>query len=329
MRTFLLGASLIFIGCSVMAQDIHFSQYYASPLTLNPALTGKFNGTYRFEAIYRNQWASVTVPYVTYSGSADFGLFRNSLGNDVVGLGVMVYSDQSGDGHLTAQTAMLSLAYHKALDRQNRHQLSVGFQGGMVQKRIDETQLDFEDEWDDSGFNWITGEQITDAITYSDFNAGFLWNSNFSDNFDLYAGFSYNHITEPSETFLNQANTLDSRYAFHAGMNIGIGDNVNLLPSILYLSQTSAQEISTGAALGYEMNKETTVYFGAWYRFNDAFIPVAAIEFYGLRIGLSYDVNISDLTPASRSMGAFEVSVIYQNIVETRRYNPVRYCPRF
>ncbi len=329
MRKSLLSFILLAITFAVSAQDIHFSQYYASPLTLNPALTGKFNGTYRFQAIYRNQWASVTVPYVTYSGSADFGLFRNSLGNDVIGLGLMVYSDQSGDGHLTSQSVLLSLAYHKALDRDNRHQISLGFQGGMVQKRIDLGGLYFEDQWDGSGFGPPTSEILDDNMMYPDFNAGFLWNSNFSENFDLYAGFSYNHITEPNETFLGATNKLDSRYAFHAGMSIGIGDNLDLLPSVLYLSQTSAQEISTGAALGYQMTDETTLYFGGWYRFNDAFIPVAAIEFYGFRIGLSYDVNVSDLKAASRSMGAFEVSLIYQNIVESRHYNPVRYCPRF
>ena len=63
-----MAAFLPFISFS---QDIHYSQFYSSPLTLNPALTGVNDCTYRIAAMYRNQWQSVTDPYQTPSISFD------------------------------------------------------------------------------------------------------------------------------------------------------------------------------------------------------------------------------------------------------------------
>ena len=61
-------ATLISIITSVFsakAQDIHFSQFHAAPVLLNPALTGAFGGEARFIANYRSQWQEIPVPYVT------------------------------------------------------------------------------------------------------------------------------------------------------------------------------------------------------------------------------------------------------------------------
>ncbi len=46
------------------AQDIHFSEFYNTPLQLNPSYTGFFNGDYRFTAIYRDQWSTIGVPFL-------------------------------------------------------------------------------------------------------------------------------------------------------------------------------------------------------------------------------------------------------------------------
>ena len=79
------------------AQDIHFSQFYASPLTLNPAMTGFLNGDCRAGVMYRNQWKSVTVPFITISGAYEHKFLMNN--GDQVGAGVVVVSDQSGDAN--------------------------------------------------------------------------------------------------------------------------------------------------------------------------------------------------------------------------------------
>ncbi|RMG95844.1 MAG: type IX secretion system membrane protein PorP/SprF, partial [Chloroflexi bacterium] len=127
-KQFILIACLTITMLTVKGQDIHFSQFYFSPLTLNPALTGLSEGDYRIAGIYRNQWASVTTPYVTYSVSYDMRLLKEKLGNDLFGVGGMMFNDKSGDGHLTNLTLMASAAYHKLLGE--KHYLALGVQGG-------------------------------------------------------------------------------------------------------------------------------------------------------------------------------------------------------
>ena len=138
----ILSLILLFgITIAAHSQDIHFSQYYASPLTLNPSLTGLINGDFRVAANVRGQWFSVPntggiAPYTTYQVSYDHSLFRKKLKTSGFGAGLMVYADEAGNGSLTSQAIMGSLAYHLALDRFGRHRLSVGLQAGVVFKRI-------------------------------------------------------------------------------------------------------------------------------------------------------------------------------------------------
>ena len=73
---------LFVLSADISAQDIHFSMFYASPITLNPALTGVFDGTYRVAAIYRNQWQSVSTPYNTFAASFDIKLLQDKLKNE-------------------------------------------------------------------------------------------------------------------------------------------------------------------------------------------------------------------------------------------------------
>src|ERR1017187_492003 len=137
MKKIYLAFLVLAFGSRSFAQDIHFSQYYASPLTLNPALTGNINGDFRAAFNYRNQWFNIPTlntiaPYQTYQASFDMPLLRNNLGNDGFGIGAMFYTDKAGDGALTTFTGMASIAYHKAVDRYGKGRLSLGLQAGVV-----------------------------------------------------------------------------------------------------------------------------------------------------------------------------------------------------
>src|ERR1035438_8218758 len=107
-----LAAALVLTTPVVFAQDIHFTQFDMAPLVINPAFTGMFDGRIRAGAIYRNQWASVTVPYVTYGASVDLPLLIERNG-DYLATGLQLYKDQAGDGNLSNFTGLLSVAYHK------------------------------------------------------------------------------------------------------------------------------------------------------------------------------------------------------------------------
>ena len=144
MKKILVGLSL-FTACfsNSFAQDVHFSQYFTSPLTLNPALTGLTQCDLRFGANYRTQWATVSnTPYTTGTVSFDIATLKNSLPEgDALGVGMLVLYDQSGTGALTNMTTGISLAYHKSLGFYKHHTISFGVQGYIVQKKINLIQI--------------------------------------------------------------------------------------------------------------------------------------------------------------------------------------------
>ena len=319
------------------AQDIHFSQFWASPQTLNPALTGLTPCTFRAGVNYRNQWGSVVGPssFQTYGASFDAGLFRGRMKGNMLGLGVNLFNDKSGDGILRNLTASLGLAYHQDLGNED-HYLSFGVQMGMVQKSVDPTRFVFEDMIDQNGVipGAVTADVLAnDQFTYLDINAGVHWQSTFTDNFQMYAGGAIFHLTEPVESFLGATdNVLNRRWVGHGGMKIGVSSNVVLLPSFIYMTQTerSNQEILGGTSIGFAIGETSNFYVGGYYRNDDAVIASTGFDFNNVQFGMSYDINTSDLSVVSGNKGGLEMSLIYFGCLQTiSRPKRVIDCPRF
>lgn len=332
----LLSGFYFFCPAPAGAQDPHFTQFFASPLTLNPAFTGLFNGDFRIAGNYRNQWSSISTPFVTGTVSADFGILKNTISyNDIWGVGVLAMYDQTGGGGLRNNYFAVSTAYHKGLDAEGRQTLAVGGQVALVQKRLDFSRLLFESQLTNQGFDPTlpSGEYFSNAnLTYSDYNVGLLYNGGIGDYDNIYFGASYYHITEPNETFLGQTNHLHARYTAHAGGGFTISPTTRIYTSALFMKQGSAQEIAAGAALGFLVNglpeTPTMFYIGSWYRWQDAVNPYVGLEFNSVQIGLSYDVNTSTLKPASNYRGGMELSFIYihqHRDPNRRKLN----CPKF
>ncbi|MGZ8550752.1 MAG: PorP/SprF family type IX secretion system membrane protein, partial [Chitinophagaceae bacterium] len=177
--------------CVSNAQDPNFSQFFASPLTMNPAMTGKFDGVYRFSANYRNQWPTISNAYTTMTASIDMGILKDRIPDfDQFGVGLMAYSDKAGDGALNSTYYGLSVAYHKALDENGYHQIGAGFQGTYMNKRLSTDKLKFEDMLTPFGFTGVTTESFSSRqvnLSYFDLNAGFIYNgsTNGYNNFYL------------------------------------------------------------------------------------------------------------------------------------------------
>jgi type IX secretion system PorP/SprF family membrane protein len=342
MRKLYSSLLVLLLSLAVYAQDIHFSQYSASPLTLNPALTANINGAFRLAANYRNQWFTIPTqnaiaPFQTYQFSADVPILRERLGNDGFGIGGMFYGDRAGDGALTTYTGMLSVAYHKAVDRYGKARVSLGIQGGVVSKQIQINNLIFESQLDNFGWNssLFNGESNFNnkSILYPDVNVGALWSHAPKDLFRYYVGFAANHVSRPKESFLKDSrNRLDVRYNVHAGAEIFTSSDYSfsISPTFLFMLQSNAQQYNFGIGLNYWVNDDVAVFGGGWYRVKDAVIFNAGVEFYDLRIGLSYDVNHSNLRTATRAQGGLEVSAVY--IFKKERPRSIqyeKYCPNF
>jgi type IX secretion system PorP/SprF family membrane protein len=330
----ILLAVILFSNVTVWAQDIHFSQFFNSPLTLNPALTGKMNGNYRIGFLYRNQWfqsSSTGTPFLTYSGFADAPI---RFKKDALGLGIVAFQDNAGEGALKTLRAMASVAYHKGMGKDGRHSLSLGVQLGINQKKLSDGDIRTENQYTGTihNANRPTGENLKGSNTKFDMNVGLHWNSMVGKRSAIYAGGSLFHVLAPENNFVqNVSYNLPRRFTVNGGADIGIGKKFSILPSVIFLYQDKAKELNLGAAFAYAFTESFAWYLGGYYRINDVKEPIAytAFDFKGFRLGLSYDFALTQLN-GSNKPGSIELSLIFVGKAKALP-NPssILFCPRF
>jgi type IX secretion system PorP/SprF family membrane protein len=315
-----LFALFIFIMCllDVKAQDPHFSQFYASPLTLNPALTGLFAGEGRISSTYRNQWQSISNPFTTGTVAFDTRALRRVFKEqNVFGLGGMALYDQSNNGGLRSRYLAFTAGYNQQLDKYGHHRLGIGFQASFVSKTIDYTKFLFSRQFTPIGFDPTlpTGEpRSTLGINYPDMGTGILYSGISNTEQQWYIGASYYHITKPNESMTGGEAKLSPRTTIHAGYNFSVNEMSKLYFSGLYMNSAISSEVMLGSIYQQYLDfyeKKTSVLAGVYYRHNESIIPYAGIESGDFQIGLSYDINISSLRTASNSRGGFELSLQY------------------
>lgn len=330
----LLFICLLICSENLIAQDPHFSQFFSSPLTLNPAFTGKFDGSYRIAGNYRNQWPTINNAFTTSTLSADFHIMQNKIAsNDTWGLGFIAYNDKSANGAVNYNYFTASTAYHKGLDEEGYHQLGVGVQISYSNMFITTSKLNFADQLTTSGFTSITNEVFNNSTLqtkYIDVNAGILYNGSTSDRNNFYFGVSLYHINRPTQSFTGATYQLNPRATIHAGTYFPLGDRSTLHLSALQSFQGGTNETVLGGAVQFVANpdaeKPVSLYTGAWMRFNDAFFPYVGLEFGDFRLGATYDINTSSLKTASEGVGGIEISLIYVRRPSTDK--PIN-CPKF
>lgn len=320
------------------AQDPNFSQFFASPLTLNPATTGKFNGTSRLAINYRNQWPTINTAFRTGTASLDLGILQNRIPEfDQFGVGIMGMYDVNGSGVMKNSYISGSLAYHKGLDENGYHSIGAGFSTTYAQRRLDLSKLDFADELTSLGFTGVTSEVFNGNgqflnLSYMDVNAGFLYTGATTDYNNFYFGASMYHINRPKVSFQGATYLMNPRITVHGGGYFPVADGKTVFVSALHQRQAGATETIFGGALGLTVNDDydnaTEVYFGSWVRLNDAIIPYIGLETGNFRLGVTYDVNTSRLAAASQRRGGMEVSLIY--IKKHADPNKKKFtCPKF
>lgn len=338
MRKFLFIIAVLLSAVTLKAQDPHFSQFFASPLTLNPAFTGKFDGIWRLAANHRDQWPSIPKAYVTTSASVDFAIMKKRIPDgDVFGVGISGLSDASANNALKLNYGSASLSYHKSLDENGYNTIGAGFQGTYSSMALDITKLTFEDELQQNGFaQGTSGEYIgANPLTgrnrnYFEMNAGLLYSGSSNGENNYYLGASMYHINRPKVSFKDKNWYLTGRLTVHGGGTFPISDVVGVSISAIHQIQNKASETVFGGAVSLNANNDninpTNVYVGSWMRLNDAIIPYLGLEFGGLRIGASYDINISDLKAATGNRGGSEISIIYIKRPQESKGIP---CPKF
>lgn len=330
---------IIFYVCTVKsyAQDPHFSQYYASPMTLNPAFTGKFEGETRMSANYRNQWPTIDRAYQTMAFAVDMPILRNVLDErDRMGIGFMGYSDKSAQGALNFNYFSFSTAFQKGLDEDGLQQIGLGLQATYANQLINTSKLQFADQLTPFGFTNVSSENFDNATLrnhYFDMNAGLLYTYSSNEENNYYFGVSGYHLNRPRQQFTLATYQVDPRYTFHGGAYFPVNDELSLHLSAMHSMQSKSNETLAGGALQFNLsesakaeNSPTNFYAGGWYRFGDALIPYVGLEYNNFKIGVTYDINSSSLKTASQSQGGFELSLQYIFKNNNKGYTP---CPKY
>ena len=346
-KLLLIVGAVAVLAKPAMAQDVHFTQYFTSPLTLNPAMTGLINEDLRFAANYRTQWASASAQssnaYNTATFSFDFAALKNVLPEgDALGVGLMGLHDVAGTGALTNTTMGLSLAYHKAFGRERQSHISIGGQAYLVQKTLDFAKLTTEDMIDPAtGLPFVGTPPLSGSksVSYTDMNAGIMYSGKVADKATAYIGYSFYHLTQPVESFVGDTHQIHTRQSVYLGGSFDMNEKAVLYASALMQGQESTTEVLIGSAIGLILNaghdeeyqRNTVLYLGGWYRYGDAISPYVGLEWSKMRLGISYDINESRFSPATKGFGGYEISLIFLGKVNRHEKNQVYdwSCPKF
>lgn len=345
---FAVGAS------NLSAQDIHFTQFNMSPLTLNPALSGNFLGTVRIGGIYRDQWSSIlptSERFTTPSFFVDAPLFRGIRRQDWIGAGLMLFQDQAGAGSLRHTAFKLGASYHMAFDKKQKNVLTLGIHYGGEQRAFNKDGFEFGDGFaaGSTSFDralstqWQGLEQDGNA-SYTDWDAGVTFVSQLSKTANMTLGASVFHMFEPNYGLLgsgagggvgggNNGNTnIPRRFIFHGELNTDLNEKMTLSPRFAVQTMSGASEINLQTTAGYLFNEEKQVRlnFGLGYRVGDAVQVLLGAKKKDLTVGFAYDINTSPLSAVSNYRGGFELAANY--II--RIYKPPvikekALCPRY
>lgn len=330
-KKIILGIFVIYLllsGIEASSQDYIYSQFYANPIYLNPALAGlEYCGNITLN--YRNQWPSLPGNFVSYSASFDqYSEFLHG------GIGVQANYDKSGEAAITTAGVNLMYAYHLTMSRDVAARLAL--QAGMGQRSIDWNKLIFEDQIDPNTGNILPPSAPPDNFsgnkTYLDLSGGFV--IGLSEKY--FFGCAVHHLTQPDIGFYSESeNILKMKITAHAGANISFDEGYRrssrpvftISPNILYQQQGDFKNLNIGS---YFLFSPFVV--GFWFRNNfknsDAVILLLGFHHDRLRVGYSYDYTVSKLTNASGGAHELSFTWIFECEKKSKRPKAIK-CPTF
>jgi type IX secretion system PorP/SprF family membrane protein len=317
---------LLTVVGKAFAQDPAFSQFFSSPLNINPALTANINSDWRLVSNFRDQWLGPASPYATGTISFDSKILQNKIPNiheekNALGIGTMIMYDRAMAGIYKSINASLNLSYNIKLAEGNSvHRLAAGFGAIYGKKYVDFNQLTWEQQWTgNAGFNTNlpTGEtSLSNMKAYLSSSAGLTYSiTSEKTNMDIgVAGF---HLNKPKQTFLqDEKQILPIRKVIHGNFETFLNDQVVMNINAIYQSQSSAYYYSVGGALGYYLPDydDLIINGGIWYQSKSAVIPYVGFGYKNFQLGISYDITINKLSKADPKPKTFELSLILRGI---------------
>jgi type IX secretion system PorP/SprF family membrane protein len=342
----LAAIMLAAVSTSASGQDIHFSQFFNCPYNLNPGLTGQFNGAYRFVGNQRTQWRSVTVPYSTFGLGADAGKLElpDGILNKKDGIeyatdlniGISFFHDKTGDSQLTSNQINLLIGKDIPVGNDNHSVVSGALAIGYTGMNIDYNALQYDNQW--NGFVYdpgISSDEIfaRDSRGYMNLNAGLIYRKSKSREEEFIGGIAVYNINQPRQSFFNDGYVkLDTRLNLHGSYRFEVNRDWLVEPMLMASFQGTYNALNFGGLAYYITDKRSyawkAIYAGVLGRASDAGYVVAGMHYNEWNVGLSYDINTSNLKPASNGRGGFEIAVIYI-IPPAPKPRKIKVCPDF
>lgn len=353
-KNFILVGFLSLV-CSIasFAQDFHYTQYFHSPLGVNPALAGAFNGSYRINGVYRSQyWSTADRAFNGFSLNVDAPIIRGIRKQDWVGVGLRIESATAGEAGQKLNFYGLGAAYHLSLDKKQTRILSLGVQYGTGGYTYNGVELD-----QDAFGSYLATKNLSDQATalqgtgiegdetggsLSDLTVGVLYNTkNPKTGTDFKIGVGV-------EGLLNADRAAKLKGA--GGVSIpsgtdkkGIGINAftsyeftmtkraSLTSGLYYYTNKKASAVNVNSIMNYKMKpgNELTLHAGLGLRSVRAGLIYLGATIKDIRVGLAYDIDISSAVPGSNGQGGAELAVSYiGKIYKKPKPKPIIYCPR-
>lgn len=323
---------VIAIQQSAGQTDPHFTQNYTYPMYINPALTGGSDGDYRVSSIYRSQWGGIGNPYRTT------GLSFDTRTNKNIALGLNVMNQSAGDGGFNYFNTYASVAYTGVkFGAASNHRLVFAMQAGIINRRVDQSKFKWGEQWNPiTGYNASNPTSESFAATSAttlDMGAGVLYYDASPDKkANVFGGVSFFHINKPKDPIISKQsvalNTIPLRSTFHGGVSFNLFEGTSIVPHVLYMQQGTAEEFMLGTYVQRNVNEETDIMFGGYYRYKDAIAPFIGVDYRNFIMGLSYDINTSKLGAVSRNVNSFELSLSYVKRKGTKSIFDFIRCPR-
>ena len=308
---------MLFIVNQIDAQDLHYSQFYNSPLNLNPAQTGVFNGSQRYNASIRDQWRWVPVPWFTFSGAYDMN-FLPIESKNFYGLGINFNYDKQGDSRLVLAALNISGSITRELNKSNF--ISLGALVGGARRGFNLKDLTWDRQWNGDAFDPALGSgEVFDlqAVTFVETGAGINYRLQKSSRTKIDLGIGALHLYQPKTNFYNVENKrLPLHLTFSAQGSLKLANHFDLLINGMHQIQAKYMETLAGGLIrsyvSRKRGKELTVDLGLGYRTSGSFFPTVAFGFSNWYISGSYDIDRTQFNQVlSNNRGGPEIHLRY------------------
>lgn len=300
------------------AQDPIYSQFYSSPLSLNPALAGsnsKLNN--RVALNYRNLLSPNGISmFKTTALSYERKLLKaNSTSKDYFSIGGLFLSERMGNGLLTQSFGNITTSYYNALNEEGTTGISAGLSLTYGNRMLDMYKARTQEMFGSYGFTNIGStldpSLVNINVNYTYVNAGLGYDAKINSKDQLHIGAAIYRVSKPKETKVGNTN-LDPRYVIESRYTkeINARETLELVAATQWMSGRNFTTI--GAKYGKELSdKEHLVELGVLNRINDAVIPYLGFGVRNLKVGLSYDVIISKTRTIYNAQSTAELSFVW------------------